>query len=108
MAGAVGGHRIDGGREVRMLRGNGSAAAGLRQNVTARDVAREASVSTATVSYVLSNRPDKSISASTRERVLQTARRLNYRQNAHAADLARGATRIVGIHLPSIGYPILL
>jgi DNA-binding LacI/PurR family transcriptional regulator len=80
----------------------------MKRNVTARDVAAEARVSTATVSYVLSNRPDKSISQSTRERVVQAARRLNYRHNAHAADLARGATRIVGICLPSVGYPILL
>lgn len=72
-----------------------------------RDVARAADVSVTTVSYVLSRRPGVSISPSTVERVLHEARRLNYRHNAVAADLRRGATRLVGIQLYSLAVPIL-
>src|SRR5258707_709906 len=74
---------------------------------TMRDVAREAGVSVATVSYVLARRADVAISLSTREQVLRAARQLNYRYNALAADLRRGATRVVGIQIYSLGVPIL-
>jgi DNA-binding LacI/PurR family transcriptional regulator len=75
--------------------------------ITMREVAKEAGVSIATVSYVLAQRPDVAISRSTREQVLRVARRLNYRHNALAADLRRGATRMVGIHLYALGVPIV-
>lgn len=75
--------------------------------ITMRDVAKEAGVSVATVSYVLAQRPDVAISRSTREQVLRVAQRLNYRHNALAADLRRGATRMVGIQLYSLGVPIV-
>jgi DNA-binding LacI/PurR family transcriptional regulator len=72
-----------------------------------RDVAHAAGVSVTTVSYVLSRRPGVRISAATCNRVLREARRLNYRHNALAADLRRGATRLVGIQLYSLAVPIL-
>src|SRR5262245_47670469 len=75
--------------------------------VTMRDVARAAGVSVTTVSYVLSRRQDVAISPATSERVTKAARRLNYRHNALAADLRRGATRLVSIELYSLGVPIL-
>jgi DNA-binding LacI/PurR family transcriptional regulator len=72
-----------------------------------REVAEAAGVSVTTVSYVLTERPDVAISASTRDRVQSAARRLNYRYNAHAADLRRGATRIVAIQIYSLEVSIL-
>lgn len=75
--------------------------------ITIREVAKEAGVSASTVSYVLAQRPGRTISTATRERVLNAARRLDYRYNANAADLRRGATHMVGIHLYSLTVPIL-
>jgi len=75
--------------------------------VTMQDVADEAGVSRATVSYVLSNRTDVTLRPSTREAVLRAVQKLNYRHNALAADLRRGSTRLVGIHTPPMSYPIL-
>jgi DNA-binding LacI/PurR family transcriptional regulator len=72
-----------------------------------REVAEAAGVSITTVSYVLTDRPDVAISEPTRDRVLRAARRLNYRYNAHAADLRRGATRIVGIQVYSLEVSVL-
>jgi len=71
------------------------------------DVAQAAGVAVSTVSYVLTERPDVTISPATRERVLRAAQQLNYCYNAHAADLRRGATRMVGVQVYSLGVPIL-
>ena len=38
---------------------------------------------------------------------VQAARRLNYRHNALAADLARGTTRMVGVHVSGLGLPVV-
>ena len=46
--------------------------------LTVTDVARAAGVSRATVSYVLNGRRDVRVSEPTRERVIETARRLGY------------------------------
>jgi DNA-binding LacI/PurR family transcriptional regulator len=62
--------------------------------VTIRDVAREAGVSTATVSYVLNG--SRRVGDETRERVLQTARRLGYRANITARNLQASETRLLG------------
>lgn len=62
--------------------------------VTIRDVAKEASVSTATVSYVLNG--SRRVGDETRERVLQTARRLGYRANFTARNLQASETRLIG------------
>lgn len=62
--------------------------------MTIRDVAREAGVSTATVSYVLNG--SRRVGDETRERVLQTARRLGYRANFTARNLQASETRLIG------------
>lgn len=63
-------------------------------SVTIRDVAREAGVSTATVSYVLNG--SRRVGDDTRERVLQTAQRLGYRANFTARNLQASETRLLG------------
>lgn len=62
--------------------------------VTIRDVAKEAGVSTATVSYVLNN--SRRVGDDTRQRVLQAAHRLGYRANITARNLQASETRLIG------------
>lgn len=61
-------------------------------------VAARAGVSDATVSRVLSG--SKSVSASTRERVLAAVEELNYRPNGLARRLRRGRTEAIGVIVP--------
>jgi DNA-binding LacI/PurR family transcriptional regulator len=67
------------------------------QRATIRDVAQRAGVSTATVSFVLNDNPNESISAAVRRRVLEAARAVNYHPSAAAAGLARKRIHNVGI-----------
>ena len=53
-----------------------------------KDVAREAGVSTATVSHVINK--TKYVSDETRQKVLSALERVNYYPNAHARTLASG------------------
>jgi DNA-binding LacI/PurR family transcriptional regulator len=62
--------------------------------VTIRDVAREAGVSTATVSYVLND--SRRVAEDTRRRVIQAAQRLGYRANIMARNLQASETRLIG------------
>ncbi|GAB4528226.1 MAG: LacI family DNA-binding transcriptional regulator [Anaerolineae bacterium] len=62
---------------------------------TIKDVAREAGVSIATVSYVLNNRTDM-VGEQTRLQVLETARRLGYRPNIIAQNLRASRTSLIG------------
>lgn len=77
-----------------------------RRRVTSADVARESGVSRATVSYVLNNAPDRSISAATRALVLETAERLGHVPYAPARALRSGRMNVVLAIVPgfSIGY----
>ena len=67
------------------------------KKITVRDVAKEAGVSVATVSYILNNRPDQKISAATKKKVLQIANLLNYKPSHAAKSLAEGRNNIIGI-----------
>jgi DNA-binding LacI/PurR family transcriptional regulator len=68
---------------------------GRARRVTAADVAREAGVSAATVSYVVNDKPGQTIPPETRERVLAAATRLGYAPYAPARTLALGASNLV-------------
>ena len=61
--------------------------------VTIRDVAKEAGVSTATVSKVMNNSP--SIPDSTAQRIRQVMDKLNYHPNARARNFASQSTKII-------------
>lgn len=63
---------------------------------TVYDVAQEANVSIASVSFAF-RRPDK-LSDATRQRVLDAARRLGYAPSASARGLAHGRTGTLGLH----------
>lgn len=62
---------------------------------TIKDVAREANVSIATVSYVLNNKSE-SISEETRQIVLAAAERIGYTPNVTARNLRYSQTRLIG------------
>ena len=76
---------------------------------TIHDVAREAGVSIAAVSYVLNN--SGSVSEETRRRVLQAVEKLNYRPHAIARGLQARKSRMIGYawHLlpPDQFHPVL-
>ena len=66
-----------------------------RVRVAAADVARAAGVSTATVSYVLNDRPG--VSAEMRQRVLQVAEELGYPLDKHGAKVKAKRARVLGL-----------
>ncbi|HEY3333397.1 MAG TPA: LacI family DNA-binding transcriptional regulator [Capsulimonadaceae bacterium] len=70
------------------------------------DVARKAGVSRATVSYVLNDRPGKSISQETRDRVWSAARDLGYQPNAAARALVSGRTGMIALWMPNAYHRI--
>jgi DNA-binding LacI/PurR family transcriptional regulator len=65
------------------------------RRVKVADVAREAGVSQATVSYVLNHDPRQTISDETRARVIEAARKLDYQPYAPARLLRLGKSNIV-------------
>src|SRR5882757_9291337 len=69
---------------------------------THADVARLASVSTATVSYVLNKAEGRRISPRTREAVHRAAEQLGYRPNAAARNLASGKSGVVLYVVPHV------
>src|SRR5207249_1998027 len=68
--------------------------------VTLRDVAREAHVSTATVSRVINGHGN--VSDATRERILGIAERLRYVPDSAARSLSTGLTHTIGVLLPDL------
>lgn len=68
-----------------------------------KDVAREAEVSTATVSHVINN--TRFVSDAVRARVLQAIEQCRYYPNAHARSLASGNSRILGLIISDITNP---
>jgi DNA-binding LacI/PurR family transcriptional regulator len=69
----------------------------LGRRVTITDIARQCSVSPATVSRVLNQKEHFSTSPAVRVRILETARRCGYFPDLAARNLNRGSTHIVGV-----------
>ena len=67
-----------------------------KRKITSKDVAREAGVSQTLVSFVLNNAQDKKINPATREKVIETARRLGYRVNIHARNMRTSKAEAIG------------
>ena len=76
----------------------------MTKAVTAKDVARAAGVSQATVSYVINDTPTQSISADTRARVLAAVAELGYTPSAAARALRRGTSDVVLLLLPDVPF----
>ncbi|HKE57385.1 MAG TPA: LacI family DNA-binding transcriptional regulator [Pyrinomonadaceae bacterium] len=67
---------------------------------TLEDIARALNVSKMTVSRAINNHPE--ISRDTRERILRTARKMNYRPNQFARALTTNHSYLIGIVVPDL------
>lgn len=74
-----------------------------RKPITILDVAREAGVSTKTVSRVINN--DGYVSTEKRERVRIAIDRLDYRPNRAARNLASNRSAVIGLLVPDVNNP---
>ncbi len=74
-----------------------------RDSVRMRDIAVELGVSKVTVSKALRN--EGRISSEMRRRILQLAKKLNYRPNWSARSLATGQSLLVGMVVPDLMHP---
>ncbi|KPI00188.1 transcriptional regulator, LacI family [Actinobacteria bacterium OK074] len=72
---------------------------GTRRRTTLNDVAAASGVSRATVSFVLNDDPNQTISPATRERVQRAARDLGYVPHGLARALREGSSRIVVLNI---------
>lgn len=74
----------------------------MKTKITIKDIAREAGVSVATVSYVLNNKTEENrISEDTRKKVLQIVNLLDYTPNQSAKALATNRSRNVAVCQPA-------
>lgn len=78
----------------------------MKTKITIKDIAREAGVSIATVSYVLNNKTEERISEETRKKVLQIINLLNYTPNKSAKALASNKSEYIAIYLPAGVSPL--
>ncbi len=69
--------------------------------VTLRDIAKKLDISHVTVSLVLNDRRDVTISEETRARVIEMARIMGYRPNHAARALAKGRTQMIALWMAS-------
>lgn len=81
----------------------------MTKNVTIKDIAREAGVSIALVSFVMNNRIGADgkqkyrVSQATEERIREVAARMNYQPSSAARMLRQGRTHVIGVILSDIG-----
>lgn len=80
------------------------APRGRPKAVTRSDVARQAGVSTAVVSFVVNGGPKK-VSEATKQRVLEAVEQLGYRPNRTARALSLGSTKTLGLVVPDTTNP---
>ena len=81
-----------------------SAVPATRTQVTRKDVARYAGVSTAVVSYVVNKGPKK-VAPATEAKVQEAIRLLGYRPNAAARALKLGSSETIGLIIPDNSNP---
>lgn len=79
----------------------------MDKKVTIHDIAREAGVSAATVSYIINNRPDKTISEETKKKVLQIINLYNYKPGAFAKNLRSAPdSKLISVYTGKSGNPL--
>lgn len=69
-----------------------------KRKITIKDIAKEAGVSIATVSYIINDRKDQQISPETRNKVLQVINLLNYTPNKAAKSLVTNQTQSIALY----------
>lgn len=77
----------------------------MPKRVSIKDIADKAGVSIALVSYVLNNKMEGRINVKTREKILHTASKLNYRSNHIAKSLKTNKTNTIGLIVADISNP---
>ena len=70
------------------------------KRVSIKDVAKEAGVSTSTISYVLNNKESESISPGTQQRVWAAVEKLGYVPNLNARSLISRRSNLIGVIIP--------
>ncbi|MFX0555385.1 LacI family DNA-binding transcriptional regulator [Maribacter sp. CXY002] len=70
-----------------------------------RDIANEAGVSTALVSYILNDRHTNRINAQTAQKVKSIAKKLNYTPDFFAKGLKSQKTKTIGLIIPDLTHP---
>ena len=73
-----------------------------QKRYTIKDIAEACNVSTATVSYVLNDVKNQSISAETKNRILHYAHLVGYASSSSARALATGHSGAVGLYVPEL------
>ena len=73
----------------------------MDKKITIKDIARQAGVSVATVSYVLNNRTDQRISEETWKKVLQIINLMDYKPNSSAKSLSTSKTNCIALYMMS-------
>jgi LacI family transcriptional regulator len=73
--------------------------------LTIRDIARLAGVSTATISRTLNHKPD--VDPETRERIMRIVNEHRYVPSGTATRLAGGRSRLFGVLVPSLTWPLM-
>lgn len=73
----------------------------MSDNITIKDVAREAGVSITTVSLILNNKA-KNISLATIQRVNDVCKKLNFSRNVFACSLKNKESKIIGLIIPDL------
>jgi LacI family transcriptional regulator, galactose operon repressor len=77
----------------------------MASTVTINDIARLAGVSKATVSRVINQKPD--VDPATRSKILRIMREQGFVPSITAAGLAGGRTRLIGVLVPSLTWPLM-
>ena len=81
------------------------------KRASSKDVAKLAGVSQTTVSFVMNNTPNVSLSEETRKKVLDAANQLQYIPNSFARGLKTSQSKLLGVFLPTMDnpyYPMLM
>lgn len=76
----------------------------MEKKVTIHDIAKEAGVSAATVSYVINNKEGQTISEETKNKIWHVINMLNYKPNVFAKNLRSSNSRLIAVCSEIYGY----